>query len=99
MGDSRAQIDITFHIYGRDFSTSMNINYYPEEEYGDVDKRVTDWFANCYADARFGFDTMVAKRQAEDEERFDRAQLARLQAKYGPGRKEAGAQSEDQAPA
>lgn len=82
MSDSRAQVDISFDIYGKHFETSMNINYFPDEEYGDVDKRVAEWFSDCYAEARFGYDTMAAKRAADEQEEWDRAELARLLAKY-----------------
>ena len=82
MGDSRASVEITFSIYGKEFHQKWWINWMPSDELYPVDRRIVEWFDTCYATARYGYDSMQAKVAAEEEERRDREQLARLQAKY-----------------
>lgn len=81
MSDHRFAIDVKFSIYGEDFEWDASLNWAPDNVTG-VDPRITDWFANCYARARSGYDSYVNMRAAEDSERREREQLARLKAKY-----------------
>lgn len=81
MSDHRFEIDVKFSIYGEDFEWDASLNWAPDY-YTGVDKRITDWFANCYAKARSGYNSYQDMRAAEDTERREREQLARLKEKY-----------------
>lgn len=83
MSDHRFEIDVKFSIYDQDFDWDASLNWAPDD-YTGVDKRIIDWFANCYAQARSDYDTYAEMRRAEDSERREREQLARLKAKYEP---------------
>lgn len=82
MSDHRFEIDVKFSIYGEDFEWDASLNWATNGE--EIDPRITEWFANCYAKARGGYDTYTEMRRAEDSERHEREQLARLKAKYEP---------------
>ena len=81
MTDHKASVKIDFTIYGEHFSTDMWINWVPDDDY--VDKRVLDWFADRYWEARAKWDQSLAVYEAAETERVEREELARLQAKYG----------------
>lgn len=80
--DSRAQIDIKFRIYGKSYETSFNINYTPEDDDIDIDRRVREWFQNSYFDANFAYREMLAESRRKDEELRERKLLEDLKAKY-----------------
>lgn len=85
MSDHRFQIDVKFSIYGEDFEWDASLNW---DRYGSIegcDPRIVEWFANKYAQARSGYDSYVEMQRAEEQERRERGQLARLKAKYEPG--------------
>lgn len=85
MGDSRASVKIEFSIYGKDFKYDGSINWSPYNEYG-VDTRIVEWFEECHRVARAHYDEQIYEAQAEKrnlaEENAEKAELARLKAKY-----------------
>lgn len=84
MSDHRFSLDAKLTIYGQTFEWNPWLNWVADGDSG-VDQRIIDWFANCYAKARSGYDTYAEMHQAEENERDDREQLARLKAKYESG--------------
>jgi hypothetical protein len=86
MSEHRCILKIEFSIYGMKFEWDTSINYCPNAEY--VDQRITDWFAECYAKARAEYDAANAAadelRRRTGVEQRERAELARLKAKYEP---------------
>lgn len=84
MSDHRFHINVKFSIYGEDFDWDASLNWAPDNNTG-VDVRITDFFANCYAKARSGYETYRDMKDAEEILRQEREQLARLKAKYEPG--------------
>lgn len=81
MSDHRFAIDVKFSIYGQDFDWDASLNWVPDNQTG-VDPRITEWFANCYAQARSEYDTYEEMQIAQQIEKTERATLARLKAKY-----------------
>ncbi|MFV8317139.1 hypothetical protein [Mycobacterium sp. 23] len=81
MSDHRFEIDVKFSIYGQDFDWYASLNW---NNPGGLDTRIEEWFLNCYAKARSGYNTLVEMQRAEECERREREQLARLKAKYEP---------------
>lgn len=81
MSDQRFKLDVTFSIYGETFHWNPSLNWAADDDTG-IDPRIIDWFANCYAKARGGYDTYVDMKRAEETERWERNQLAQLKAKY-----------------
>jgi len=79
--DSKALVKIEFKIFGRKFEMEMWINWFPDKDYG-VDKRVVEWFADCYNEAKKIYDAQCRRLRKEDEERIEKQELARLKAKY-----------------
>lgn len=85
MSDHRFEIKLEFSIYGEDFEWEASLNWNAHD--GGCDSRITEFFAGCYEIARAKYDAETA---AEDERRAlvliemkERAELARLLAKYG----------------
>lgn len=85
MGDSRASVKIELSIYGEKFETDMWINWFPEDS-GGMDRRVSEWFSECYEKAYYKYRTRI---EAQDRERnkaqieaSEKAQLKALQDKY-----------------
>lgn len=85
MSDHRFEVKIEFSIYGQSFDWDASLNWSPNDFTG-VDYRLIDWFADCYVKARAGYDHQnMIEDQARDwakTEALERAQLARLKAKY-----------------
>ena len=85
MGDHRATIKLAMHIHGKQYETEMWINYWPEND--GCDRRIVECFAHWWADAKARYDQAMweAQRQRDAEtDRKERAELARLRAKYDP---------------
>lgn len=82
VSDHRFEIDVTFSIYGEEFHWDASLNW--DNHDGVIDTRIEDWFLNCYTKARSGYDTYAEMQRAEEAERWEREQLARLKAKYEP---------------
>lgn len=84
MGDHRASIQITMEAHGKEYKTDMWINWSPDDD--GCDRRVTEWFRDCWADAYARYDDEVWEAQRESRERKQReddlAKLAELKAKY-----------------
>jgi len=84
MGDHRCTIKIEFSIYGRTYKQKWNINYFDD---GDgIDRRIVDWFAECWNDAHARWQASVDeyfKEQRECETRdAELKELIRLKEKY-----------------
>ena len=87
MGDSRFHLKVEFSIYGKDFTWDASLNYSPDYD-SDCDRRIAEWFGQCYREAKADYDSAIYESQkaerAEALEAKERAKLAELQAKYGP---------------
>lgn len=85
MGDHRASIKIEMEAHDKIYRKEWWINWSPEDRDG-CDRRITDWFAACWADAYARYDTEVYESQREEreqaKEKADRAMLATLKARY-----------------
>lgn len=89
MGDHRASIKIEAAFHGVKRSVDMWINYSPDtSDYDGVDYRVVDFFRELYAAGMAVYNEEIAEfyeREAALEiERAERAELAKLKAKYDP---------------
>jgi len=86
--DSRCDIKISFSIYGMNFKQEWNINYSPRDCKVGMDRRIEEWFQNCYDEAHEEFEyRMMESRREETErqkERQEREMLNYLKAKYEP---------------
>lgn len=84
MSDSRFHLKVKFEVYGQTFEWSPSLNWCAEP--GACDERISDWFAEAYEKAYGKFQEAniryEQKRQQEELEERERAELARLQAKY-----------------
>lgn len=89
MGDHRADIKIEFNFHGKTYKYDADLNWFPDVE-GDwvIDERVVAFFRHAYEDGMNRYHRMIEKsREGErkaEEERRDKAELARLKAKYEP---------------
>lgn len=85
MSDSRFHLEVKFSVYGKDFEWKPSLNWYAEP--GQCDERISSWFAERYEEAYAEFQEHNAeadrKRRETAQEADERAELARLQAKYG----------------
>lgn len=84
MGDHRATIKLEMTIHGKTYRQDMWINYFPDLD--GIDGRIVEQFRAWWEDAKARydaaeFDRTASLREAEDERR-ERAELARLKAKY-----------------
>lgn len=98
MSDHRFGLKIWFSIYGKEFEWEPSLNWNQAD--GDVDGRIIDWFAECYAEARADWDAEndheEKRRAAAKREKTERAELARLKAIYEPDKQgDAAASTED----
>lgn len=84
MGDHRATIKLEMTLHGKTYAHEMWINYW--EDGDGVDHRVTDWFAECWRDAKARYDAAEAERyqreHAADIAASEKKELERLKAKY-----------------
>lgn len=84
--DSRFYLKVELQLYGEEYKREALLNWSPDVNYLDVDARIVEWFAFCYADA-YGkyqdaiYDANRERREREGESQ-ERAELARLKAKY-----------------
>lgn len=89
MGDFRASIKIEFSMCGIERKCDMWINWSPEDGPGTLDRRVTEFFeeASLAGYAKFHEELSKAdeENQARRKEEADRAEYARLKAKYEGG--------------
>jgi len=85
MGDSRASIKVEFSIYGETYKLDSWINWSTGGEVPEVDDRVIEFFRSSYLDARGKWDDATAEDDAKKAEAAERAELARLKAKYEQG--------------
>jgi hypothetical protein len=87
MSDSRFHLKVEFSIYGRDFKWNPSLNWYGGDE--RIDSRIIDWFESCYAEAyaeyREGIQDDLEREERQRIEAEERAQLAKLKAKYEGG--------------
>lgn len=86
MGDHRASIKIEFEFHGKTYKMDSWVNYFPD---GDgVDRRVQEFFEKAYNDGmrRYQDELFEAdrERREREQEEADRAEYARLKAKFGP---------------
>lgn len=47
--DSRFHLKAEFRIYGQKFEADMSLNWSGED--GRIDRRITEWFEDCYDQA------------------------------------------------
>lgn len=80
MDDYRASITLSMTLHGRTYTTEMWIIYWPNNE--GIDNRIVEWFAACQEDARARFEARMADQRLSRIEVSERAELARLRAKY-----------------
>lgn len=84
MSDSRFHLKVTFEVYGKEFKWEPSLNWSAAP--GECDERIAGWFADCYNTAYAEFQTAQreadAERRKKADEAAERAQLARLRAKY-----------------
>jgi hypothetical protein len=90
MGDHRASIKLEMDAHGLHFTKEMWINWSSDGDDG-CDRRITEWFGECWSRALAKYDQEVyeaerERRQRETESK-ERADLARLLAKYEPVRR------------
>ena len=85
MGDHRASIKLEMDAHGLHFKKTMSINWSPDED--GCDRRIIEWFSECWQKARAKYDREMwdadRERRERDVETSERAELARLTAKYG----------------
>ncbi len=84
MGDHSCLIKIEFSIHDKIYKQEWRINYYDN---GDgIDRRIVEWFAECWFDALNRWQEEVDKYLAKDRERETREaelkELDRLKEKY-----------------
>lgn len=86
MGDHRASIKIEFTMHAdKPAKTDMWINWSPDYS-GGVDRRITEWFeeqSRAAMDRWFDAEFEKEELRRKDAEVLERAELARLQQKYG----------------
>jgi hypothetical protein len=87
MTDHKASIKIEFTIYGETAKMDSWINWSPHDsQCFPIDQRVIDFFDTAYDKARRGYDERLHEAEREsldrEKEREERAELARLKAKY-----------------
>lgn len=85
MGDHRANIKVEFTIHDKTYKNEWGwINY---TDNGDgVDRRVVEWFSDCWNDAYSRYSDAMYEADRENRERLERdaelKELARLKTKY-----------------
>ncbi len=86
MGDFRAGIKIEFSMGGVEESQEWWINWSPDDQYGGIDYRIGEWITTHALDgaARIqeGIDEGFRETKKIFAEQQERAELARLKAKY-----------------
>lgn len=84
MSDSRFHLKVVFEVYGKEFEWDSSLNWSAEP--GECDERISGWFSSCYENAYAEFQDFCYRADAENrkkaEELAERAELARLSAKY-----------------
>lgn len=75
MGDHRASIKIELEMYGESEASEFSINWWPDSEYGGVDRRVAEWLLAAVDKCR-------EKDDAKARKELELRQLAALKAKY-----------------
>lgn len=84
MGDHRADIKVQFTMHGKTYRMDSYVNWFDDGT--GVDARVTDFFRDSAADALARYEAAQQadeyERGAAEREANERAELARLQAKY-----------------
>lgn len=95
MSDHRFYIKVEFSIYGEDYDWEASLNW--DNHDGVIDSRIIDWFERYYNEARAKWDEQNAiddrAKEARRIEQSERAELARLKAKYEPDADASGVQS------
>lgn len=84
--DSRFYLKGEFHIYGKTYPFDMSLNWHTPGD-GEIDRRITEFFLDSHDEAFRLWDrrneAARAKREAEETERREKAELQRLRDKYG----------------
>ena len=86
MGDHCASIKIEFEMHNVKDSCDFWINWSPDPNWNDMDRRVCEWMKECVDRAMESyFDRVYAPEVLlnADKEKQERAELARLKEKYG----------------
>lgn len=85
MGDFRFQFTAKFSMGDFEDQCDMSLNY---SEDNGIDRRVSEWLERCfdqgYVSVKCAMDEHLSQSEARRQEEDERAELARLQAKYGP---------------
>lgn len=84
MGEHRFHLKAEFSIYGQTYRCDMSRNW--DEGSSGIDDRILEFIRSSYEDAREkDMEAEIAEQHARElveTERRERAELARLQAKY-----------------
>jgi hypothetical protein len=88
MGDHRANVKIEFEFHGEVYKYDGWINWSPDNaEFDGVDGRVIEFFRESTADGMKRYNADVAEymreQRAAEIERAERAEVERLNKKYG----------------
>lgn len=69
MGDNRAEIEISFQIYGEKYKHRWSINYWPDNESSMIDQRVEQWLYECWREAhvKYSLPAEVKKEGVTEE--------------------------------
>lgn len=86
--DCRFRLTAKFEIYGKTFDWQTSLNWTAQP--GQIDRRITEWFQQCYEEAYAEYleaeEQFQAERKAAAERESELAELARLRAKYPEGK-------------
>lgn len=83
MGDYRADIKITFTMFGRTLKYDGWLNYFPDEITG-VDRRVMEFFQEGWEQFRIRHDNIVERDEHQRQAQDERDEYLRLKAKFEP---------------
>lgn len=82
--DSRFKLKLTFSIYGKEYPWECSLNWSAQP--GEIDHRITEFFLSAHDEAFNAWsednETAQAKREKEEAEARERAELKRLRDKY-----------------
>ena len=82
--DSRFHLKLKFSIYGKEYPWDCSLNWSAEP--GEIDRRITEFFLSAHDEAFEAWseknETAQAKREKEETEARERAELKRLRDKY-----------------
>lgn len=82
--DSRFELKAEFSVYGKTFKWDTNLNWTAEP--GEVDRRIVEWFQECYEEAEMENSIRLAARDGNlaEAKKIEQeiTELKRLKEKY-----------------